>query len=102
MTETRKLNLRLPLDLHAQLADLAAHEYTSANAVMVAALRNWIEFRTRSRRGTTARPTPLATGQPTNAPSSSARIADSFPKVGPNQPCPCGSGQKYKRCHGRP
>ena len=23
------------------------------------------------------------------------------PKVGRNQPCPCGSGQKYKRCHGR-
>jgi preprotein translocase subunit SecA len=24
------------------------------------------------------------------------------PKVGPNEPCPCGSGQKYKRCHGQP
>lgn len=23
-------------------------------------------------------------------------------KVGRNQPCPCGSGKKYKRCHGRP
>ena len=23
------------------------------------------------------------------------------PKVGRNDPCPCGSGQKYKRCHGR-
>jgi preprotein translocase subunit SecA len=23
-----------------------------------------------------------------------------FPKVGRNQPCPCGSGKKYKRCHG--
>jgi preprotein translocase subunit SecA len=22
-------------------------------------------------------------------------------KVGRNQPCPCGSGQKYKHCHGR-
>jgi hypothetical protein len=22
------------------------------------------------------------------------------PKVGRNEPCPCGSGQKYKRCHG--
>ncbi|HLC43350.1 MAG TPA: SEC-C metal-binding domain-containing protein, partial [Methylomirabilota bacterium] len=21
-------------------------------------------------------------------------------KVGRNDPCPCGSGQKYKRCHG--
>ena len=23
-------------------------------------------------------------------------------KVGRNQPCPCGSGKKYKMCHGRP
>lgn len=26
----------------------------------------------------------------------------STPKTGRNQPCPCGSGKKYKRCHGRP
>jgi len=25
----------------------------------------------------------------------------SQPKVGRNQPCPCGSGKKYKQCHGR-
>jgi preprotein translocase subunit SecA len=24
-----------------------------------------------------------------------------IPKVGRNQPCPCRSGKKYKRCHGR-
>lgn len=24
------------------------------------------------------------------------------PKVGRNDPCPCGSGKKYKHCHGRP
>ncbi|MCX5726113.1 MAG: SEC-C metal-binding domain-containing protein, partial [Candidatus Saganbacteria bacterium] len=23
------------------------------------------------------------------------------PKVGPNAPCPCGSGKKYKKCCGR-
>jgi uncharacterized protein YecA (UPF0149 family) len=22
------------------------------------------------------------------------------PKVGRNEPCPCGSGKKYKKCHG--
>ena len=22
-------------------------------------------------------------------------------KVGPNEPCPCGSGKKYKKCCGR-
>lgn len=26
---------------------------------------------------------------------------DEVPKVGRNEPCPCGSGRKYKHCHGR-
>ena len=30
-----------------------------------------------------------------------ATAAGAAPKVGRNQPCPCGSGKKYKRCHGR-
>ena len=24
-----------------------------------------------------------------------------LPKVGRNDPCPCGSGKKYKQCHGK-
>jgi hypothetical protein len=27
--------------------------------------------------------------------------ASSWGKVGRNDPCPCGSGRKYKQCHGR-
>ncbi len=27
--------------------------------------------------------------------------AEAYPKVGRNDPCPCGSGKKYKQCHGR-
>ena len=29
-----------------------------------------------------------------------AAAEKSFAKVGPNSPCPCGSGRKYKKCHG--
>jgi SEC-C motif len=29
-------------------------------------------------------------------------VALSIPRVGRNQPCPCRSGKKYKRCHGGP
>ncbi len=29
------------------------------------------------------------------------RFGDEVPKVGRNDPCPCGSGKKYKQCHGR-
>jgi preprotein translocase subunit SecA len=25
----------------------------------------------------------------------------SEPKIGRNEPCPCGSGKKYKHCHGQ-
>ena len=30
-----------------------------------------------------------------------ATLAADVPKVGRNDPCPCGSGKKYKQCHGR-
>ena len=29
-----------------------------------------------------------------------ATIVREAPKVGRNDPCPCGSGKKYKKCHG--
>ncbi|MCK5816875.1 MAG: SEC-C domain-containing protein, partial [Candidatus Marinimicrobia bacterium] len=28
-------------------------------------------------------------------------IRRDHPKVGRNEPCPCGSGKKYKNCHGQ-
>jgi len=34
----------------------------------------------------------------TQAAAPTKREAD---KVGRNDPCPCGSGKKYKRCHGK-
>lgn len=34
-------------------------------------------------------------------PAASKTVQHSFPKVGRNDPCPCGSGKKYKKCHGR-
>ena len=40
----------------------------------------------------------LQAGQPRRA--SAPATADKAP--GRNQPCPCGSGRKYKKCHGRP
>jgi uncharacterized protein len=30
-----------------------------------------------------------------------ARQAQAFAAARPNDPCPCGSGRKFKRCHGR-
>jgi preprotein translocase subunit SecA len=29
-------------------------------------------------------------------------VNDAFAHAGRNDPCPCGSGRKFKRCHGDP
>ena len=34
------------------------------------------------------------------APKVEQRVADEWDRVGRNDPCPCGSGLKYKKCHG--
>ncbi|CAG4887892.1 preprotein translocase subunit SecA [Paraburkholderia saeva] len=36
-----------------------------------------------------------------HAPGSQQLAGDNVPKVGRNDPCPCGSGKKYKQCHGK-
>ena len=37
----------------------------------------------------------------TEAEPAVAAPAVAGPKVGRNDPCPCGSGKKYKHCHGK-
>jgi preprotein translocase subunit SecA len=34
------------------------------------------------------------------APEDPKPVRRAEPKVGRNDPCPCGSGKKYKKCHG--
>ena len=34
-------------------------------------------------------------------PATLAAAGEPMRKVGRNDPCPCGSGKKYKQCHGR-
>jgi preprotein translocase subunit SecA len=41
---------------------------------------------------TPEKPVPAATHQP---------FVHNKPKIGRNDPCPCGSGKKYKNCHGQ-
>jgi preprotein translocase subunit SecA len=48
---------------------------------------------------------PFPTGQRMPAPPPTLEPVTPYvreqPKVGRNEPCPCGSGKKYKQCHGR-
>ena len=41
-----------------------------------------------------------AANTPVGQPAGPATVRRKQPKVGRNDPCPCGSGKKYKKCHG--
>ncbi|MBR6192832.1 MAG: SEC-C domain-containing protein, partial [Treponema sp.] len=41
------------------------------------------------------------TGMKSGRQGQSVTVMRTLPKVGRNDPCPCGSGKKYKLCHGR-
>jgi preprotein translocase subunit SecA len=41
-----------------------------------------------------------ASGELREAQPQQQQVRRSYPKVGRNDPCPCGSGKKYKYCHG--
>jgi preprotein translocase subunit SecA len=43
----------------------------------------------------------LAPAQNANAASRDPKSPAGWGKVGRNEDCPCGSGKKYKHCHGR-
>jgi uncharacterized protein YchJ len=79
--------LRLSRDLHAQLKDLAAKDERSLNAFIAFALSRLVTGVRNSNAATVAL-NPYLSGAKTR-------------KARPNDPCPCGSGTKYKKCHGR-
>jgi hypothetical protein len=82
----RRVPLDMALEHHDELPEAVRPLLTRAYSY--AMLTRWREVDAR-------RPTvPLSADVPANVPSSSG-------KVGRNDPCPCGSGAKYKHCHGR-
>ncbi len=45
---------------------------------------------------------PTETGEvQVTAEAAAPQVAEGLPRVGRNDPCPCGSGKKYKACHGK-
>ena len=46
---------------------------------------------------------PTETGEPQTTPANGPQVAhgQAVPRVGRNDPCPCGSGKRYKHCHGQ-
>jgi preprotein translocase subunit SecA len=45
---------------------------------------------------------PAEDGSVTTAAKTASQAEDPYAGVGRNAPCPCGSGKKFKMCHGRP
>jgi len=43
---------------------------------------------------------PALPGAARPRPAASAIVPNPFAGVGRNDPCPCGSGKKFKKCHG--
>lgn len=88
-----KLNLRLPAPLKQALQAYADEAGISLNTACVLAVQNFLPFAARNLRSLR-----LASGQRTaTAPKPTS---GPVPKAGRNEPCPCGSGKKYKHCHG--
>lgn len=96
---------RLPAPLKAEATAYAQALGISLNALCAVALRDYLDARSKGRSGsavsksdqTALRAAPAARGgvEPV--------LRDVYPKpdAGVNAPCPCGSGQKWKRCHGK-
>ena len=61
--------------------------------------QDYSRYRTqKDQRGGGAQPN---SGAQPNAPQHRPEPLKAAPKIGRNDPCPCGSGKKYKNCHGR-
>lgn len=108
---TRALTLRLPDPLMAEAQAYAESLGLSLNGLCAVALRDYLDARKGKPAGAPAKVSqPLAAPSPRKAsvgakmpsPLAQPPTAWPVPKVGPNAPCPCGSGKKYKKCHGMP
>src|SRR6516162_2037848 len=94
MSERAITPLRLAPHLHTRLKELAAADGRSLNAY-IGRVRAYHVACTPA--GGESR---LIFGQKSLAGVRTLPVPSRVRKARPNDPCPCGSGAKYKRCHG--
>jgi preprotein translocase subunit SecA len=99
--------LREPLTLTRQRPEpprkMPRNLRTNADAIAEAsgqAKSDGTTERVRGSRSAQARKNGAQSGNARATASAGANRPVSLPKVGRNDPCPCGSGKKYKKCHG--
>lgn len=98
-------SIRLPDPLKTDAAAYAERIGISLNALVAVALADYLTLRADPGRVATL-PAVATTPMPSVAhaddtPSTQPAPVVSVPKPGRNDPCPCGSGRKYKVCCGR-
>ena len=98
---------REAFELFAQLLDVVKMEVTRILLTVriqtqeqIAQAAEAIEERA-SQLGNVTYTHPNEDGSVSQVADTSAMPAGEVPKVGRNDPCPCGSGKKYKQCHGK-
>ena len=91
-------SIRFPDGLKAEASTYADSLGISLNALCAVALRDYLDARRAVAASTVGR------GCGEAVPVTPDKPAGTYPKPkgGVNQPCPCGSGKKYKQCHGKP
>ena len=101
---TTATTLRLPDEFKAEVTACANAMGVSLNALCAYALREYLDARKPRPAALPAKVVPQAKPEPARAAVGlpGAKGGKAVARVGANQPCPCGSGQKYKRCHGKP
>jgi preprotein translocase subunit SecA len=101
---------REAFELFGQLLDSVKNEVTKVLMTVVVQSSEQLEqaaedLEVRAERianVTYSAPTETGDVQTTVDESTARQLAqDSVPRVGRNEPCPCGSGKKYKHCHGK-
>jgi preprotein translocase subunit SecA len=76
-------------------------EHGVANKSDDEAERDTSDRQTAAQRKRSARGRPAAQGRADAEGAKAEPVRRDRPKVGRNDPCPCGSGKKYKKCHGK-
>lgn len=90
--EVQKFNLRMPVDLMERAQEQAAVMGVSLNAFVLMALSDFVRRNDRQARAPTEAAAKAIMESPPLEP-------ERLPRVGRNEPCPCGSGRKAKHCH---
>lgn len=94
---------REAFELFSQMLDRIKHEVITTIAQVEIQDENDIALLDEQRRQSSAAvyEHPSVLTEETNESLAVHTIVREQPKVGRNEPCPCGSGKKYKQCHGK-